>query len=340
MITREKFSVKFWQVGLIVIYLFMSFNPSLAATQTALKKFNIGYTVVLPDYGPLWIANDAGFFNAQGLDAQAVLLRGATVTLQALVAGDVPLVGASGPTLINSNLRGIETTIIATLANRFPHSLFSHSRIKSVLELKGKKIAVDSITGSAMFATRISLKKFGLDPDKDVTYILGGTPDTRLALLKVGVVDATVLVLPETLAARKLGFNMLLDMSDVDVPYQSSGIGALKSFVQSNRETVISVMKAIVQAIHFLKTNKGGTLRIYAKYLRLNDPELLEEAYNSSKKRSISKPYPDQAGIKTILEDHQLPEAKSALPTRFFDRSIVGEIDDSGFIEKLYGDPR
>ncbi len=340
MIRGEDFWVKFCQILSVTIAVLISFNLSLAATQTALKKFNIGYTTILPDYGPLWIANDAGFFNAQGLDAQAVFLRGAVVTVQALVAGSVPLVGASGPNLINSNLRGFQTTIIATLTNRFPHTLFSSSQIKSVQELKGKKIAVDSLAGSSMFAARMALKKLGLDPDKDVTYIIAGTPDARLALLKAGVVDATVLVLPETFAAKKLGFNMLLDMSDADVPYQASGIGVLKSFIQSNRETVISAIKAIVQAIHFLKTNKSETVKIYAKYLKLNDEKLLEEAYNSSKKRLLSKPYPDQAGIRTILENSQLPEAKGALAARFFDGSIVKEIDDSGLIDKLYEDPK
>lgn len=210
---REKSWVKFWQILLITIALLASLNLSLAATQTALKKYNIGYTVV-SEYAPLWIARDAGFFNAQGLDVQTVFLRGGTLSLQALVAGDIHFIGASGPTLIEGNLRGMQTMIIATLINRFPHTLFASPQIKSILQLKGKKIAVNSLTGSAMFATKTSLKKFGLDPDKDVAYIAGGSPDSRLALLKVGVVDATVLVPPETLAAKKLGFNMLLDMSD------------------------------------------------------------------------------------------------------------------------------
>lgn len=96
-------------------------------------------------------------------------------------------------------------------------------------------------------------------------------------------------------------------------------------------------MKALVQAIHFLKTNKRETAKIYAKHLRLNDAELLEEVYNSSKRRLLSKPYPDQAGIKTVLENSQLPEAKGALVTRFFDASIVKEVDDSAFIDELYG---
>jgi ABC-type nitrate/sulfonate/bicarbonate transport system substrate-binding protein len=270
------------------------------------------------------------------LDVQIVFLRGATVSLQALVAGDVQLIVAAGPALVDSNLAGLETTIIGTLANTFPFTMFSSPSINSVSQLKGKKIAVNSLTGAAIFATKLSLKKFGLNPDRDVTYIVSGSPDSRLALLKGGVVDATVLISPQTLAAKKAGFNILFDMSDIGIPYQSGGIAVLKSFVQTNRGVVLSAMKAFVEAIHFLKTNKRETTKIFSKYLKLSDPELLEEAYNSSKKRLISNLLPDPGGINTILENSQLPEAKQAPSTRFFDQSIVKEINDTGFIDKLY----
>ncbi len=125
-------------------------------------------------------------------------------------------------------------------------------------------------------------------------------------------------------------------MSDLAIPYQSAGIASLKSFIRNNRESVLAAMKAIIEAIHFIKFDKRATMKVFAKYLKLNDMALVEEAYNFSQKRLLSQPLPEPEGIKTVLENSQLPNAKLASPTRFTDQSIVKEIVDSGFVDKLY----
>ena len=323
-------------LALIILNCGFLWRCSFAGTPSRVQKMVVGYSVLSPDYSPLWVAKEMGFFSANFLDVQVVFLRGATVGVQALVSGDVQLLVAAGPALVDSNLAGIDTMIIGTLANTFPFTMFSSPQLKSAAQLKGKKIAVNSLTGAAIFATKLSLKTFGLNPDKDVTYIVAGSADSRLALLKGGVIDATVLIAPQTLAAKTAGFNILYDMSDLAIPYQSAGTASLKSFIRNNRESVLSAMKAIIQAIHFIKVNKTGTMKVLAKYLKLSDMELVEEAYNFSRKRLLSKPLPDPEGIKTVLENSQLPNAKLASPARFTDQSIVNEISDSGFIDKLY----
>jgi NitT/TauT family transport system substrate-binding protein len=326
----------FTLLALIIINCAFLWRSSFAATQSRIQKLVAGYSVISPDYSPLWVAKEMGFFSANSLDVQVVFLRGATVGVQGLVSGDIQLLVAAGPGLVDSNLAGVETMIIGTLANTFPFTMFSSPQLKSATQLKGKKIAVNSLTGAAIFATKVSLKKFGLNPEKDVTYIVAGSPDSRLALLKGGVVDATVLIAPQTLAAKNAGFNILYDMSDLAIPYQSAGIGSLKSFIQNNRETVLSAMRALIEAIHFIKVDKKGTIKVLAKYLKLSDMDLVEEAYSFSQKRLLSKPVPEPEGIKTVLENSQLPNAKLVSPARFTDSSIVQEINDSGFIDKLY----
>ncbi len=333
---RPRRKICSFTLALILINVGFLWRSSFAGTQSRVQRMDTGYSVLSPDYSPLWIAKEMGFFSAQFLDVQVVFLRGATVGVQALVGGDIQLLVAAGPALVDSNLAGIDTMIIGTLANTFPFTMFSSPQLKSAAQLKGKKIAVNSLTGAAIFATKLSLKTFGLNPDKDVTYIVAGSPDSRLALLKGGVVDATVLIAPQTLAAKNAGFNILYDMSDLAIPYQSAGIASLKSYIRNNRDSVLSAMKAIIGAIHFIKVNKRDTMKVLAKYLRLNDMELVEEAYNFSQKRLLSKPLPEPEGIKTVLENSLLPDAKLASPTRVTDQSIVKEINDSGFIDKLY----
>ena len=133
---------------------------------------------------------------------------------------------------------------------------------------------------------------------------------------------------------------MLADLSQLGVPYTMHGIGVRKSYIKANRDIVVRFMKAYLEGIYVFKTNKDVALTVLKKYTRLDDLSLVQVAYDEMSQRLIRRvPYPDREGIQTIIDQlaKTRPQMKNLNPSDFIDPTILREIEDSGFIKKLYG---
>ncbi len=140
-------------------------------------------------------------------------------------------------------------------------------------------------------------------------------------------------------SARKMGFNVLIDMAQLNIPFQLTALLAHKAYVKGNREVVMSVVKSLVEGIHFYKKEKEASMKIMGKYLQTDDREALEETYKEIALKVVpEKPYPTLAGIQTILDElaKKNPKAKAARPEDFVDSSFVKKLDEEKFFERLY----
>jgi ABC-type nitrate/sulfonate/bicarbonate transport system substrate-binding protein len=145
---------------------------------------------------------------------------------------------------------------------------------------------------------------------------------------------------PFATAAIRAGAAMLADLSELGVKYTMHGFGTRKSFIQANREVVIRFMKAYLEGIYVFKTNKDVALNVLKKYTRMDDLSLVQTSYDEMSQRLIRRvPYPDREGIQTIIDQlaKTRPQMKNLNPNDFIDPSILKEIEDSGFVKKLYG---
>src|SRR6185503_7498541 len=161
----------------------------------------------------------------------------------------------------------------------------------------------------------------------------------RYAALLSKNVQATIITPPFTLTARKAGMQTLIDMAELNIPFQLTALLALRPYLKSNPDTVLSVIRTLSEAIHCYKREKEATIKILGRYLRTDDLEALEETHREIAIKSIpEKPYPTLAGIKTILDATALrnPKAKGARPEDFVDSSFVKRVDDEGLFERLY----
>jgi ABC-type nitrate/sulfonate/bicarbonate transport system substrate-binding protein len=168
---------------------------------------------------------------------------------------------------------------------------------------------------------------------------VGGEPEEVLALQNKAV-DAVILSEPFATVARRAGAAVLADLSQLGVPYTMHGFGVRKSFIRTNRDVVVRFMKAYLEGIYVFKTNKEVALNVLKKYTRLDDLSLVQVAYDEMSQRLIRRvPYPDREGIQTIIDQlaKTRPQMKNLNPGDFIDASILKEIEDSGFIKKLYG---
>jgi len=321
----------------LIISLFVLFGLG-SPVSAQLRKLNIAYTATSPYQAPLIIAREAGLFKKYGLDIVPILTPGGSLGFQAMMGGDVSMVLADGSAAVASSLAGADIVIIASFLNTFPYSLISLPEIKKVDQLVGGKVAISRFGSATDLSVRMALAKVGL-AEKDVLLLQIGTQTARVAALQSKNVQATIITPPFTLTARKMGYNTLVDMAQLNIPFELTALLTTRTFIKSQREVVAAVIAALAEAIHFYKTEKEPSIKILSKYLQTNDREALEETYREIALKVVpEKPYPTLPGIQTILNELGVknPKARASKPEEFVDSSFVKKLDDEKFFERLY----
>lgn len=312
----------------------LSSSAALAA-----EKLVVGWSAIAGAQAVPWVTKEAGLFEKHGLEATLIYLDGGSKATQALMSGDIPIAQIGGASPIAARLRGGEVIIIAGIVNVLAYSLIVSPDVKRPEDLKGKKLAVSRFGSNSDYATRKILVKWGLRPDRDVAIIQipGGQP-TRLAALQSGQVAGLVAQPPVTNLARKLRFTILAEPQDFGSAYPNTPIAAAIPLIKEKREVVSRFMRALVDGISVYKTKSDFSKRVIAKYMRINDPEVVDDSYDFFSRLVPAKPYPPLEGIKEALVElgERDPKARSAKPEDFADMSFVRELDESGFIDSLY----
>ena len=310
-------------------------SSSVASAQ--LTKLIAGYGSISSAQFPAWMAKEAGIFRQNGLDVELVFFRGSTTAVMALLARETPITQVTGPPVVSASLRGSDAVMIAGGAVVADYWLMSRSDMKTAEQLKGGSIAVSTFGGQSEFVARLALKKLGLTPVKDVTMVQIGAPPDRLTALQTGKVRAALLNPPDSFVGEKNGFYTLTQIS---VPTQSTGVATTRRFIRENPEVVKKYIKAQIEAVHRIKTDRVAGMNVLVKYLGSQDKEILEKTYDdaSSDRKLPPKQYPTLEGLKNILDPlaETDPKARAAKPEDFVDMTFIKELDQSGYIDSLY----
>ena len=309
----------------------------------AVDKIRIAHSSLSGSQALIWVAQDAGAFRRNGIDATILFISGGPTVIKAMLAGDVPFGVIAGPAAITANMAGADTAVIASFVNTMEHVIFTLPGITKPADLKGKKLAVNRYGSADDFGGRFALKKWGLEPDRDVAMLqLGGQP-ARYSALQAKAVDGTLLQPPLTVTARKSGYVELASLADLGLEYLGTCLVTTRSYLRSQPDIARRFVKAIVEGIHFYKTNKAASLRSIAKFMKLQDAAALEETHDQYAVKLLSRtPYPTVKGVETILDDLSKtnPKLKGVDARPFIEPSLLKELDDGGYIGKLYGDAR
>jgi NitT/TauT family transport system substrate-binding protein len=300
-----------------------------------LKKVKIGYPAISYNQIHIWVAKDAGLFKKHGLDAEIVFFRGGQMATQALVAGDPPIVNIG--TVVQAGLQGHDVVLIASSENTYNYSVVARSGITQVEQLKGRRLGVSGFGSASHNASLILLKRFNLEPNKDVALVVAGPTSDRLSAVEGGRIDATMLTPSELPRARKQGLVEVYDLLNLGVEVQGNGFATSRSLIKSQRATALSALKGYVEAIYYIHRHREETRKIVAKYLRLSDPEVLDATYDAFVKSVSKRPYPTLKGIQFMLDEVavKLPNAKAAKPEQFVDLSLLQQLEKEGFLAEL-----
>jgi len=302
------------------------------------SKLKMGYSVISGTTLPLWLGKDSGLFEKYGLDVELIYHGGATKAVTAVISGDTPITQSAGTGSILARLSGSDTMIFATLVNVISVSLMVHPGIHEPKDLQGKILGVTRYGSLTDFGTRSQLQAWGMDPNRDVKIIqMGGVPES-LAALRNGAIQGTALTAPDLSVAKKLGFVELADLSKLKYRYPSTNYIARESYMRSHEEVIRRFLRAVVDSIHRVKTQKDYSLRVLKKYTRMDDPEVLTDTYDVYAKRYFQfPPIPGVDEVKAVLDQEAAknPKAREADPREFINPTYVNELVESGFIKNL-----
>jgi len=309
-----------------------------AVSAPAQERVRIAWAGASPANSPIWVVQDKGLLKKQGLDAEVISITASPIALQALLAGELDVIVTSVTTLVNSRLAGADIVMILGIVPTFVDHIITLPSINGVGQLKGKTGGVNRLGSTSDLGLRLALRRLGVDPEKDTKIISAGGNPERFAALAKGVVQFTIMPEPFVREAEKLGFRDLLDIGSLKIPFWWNAVLTRESIIKTKRPVVAKFSKAMVEALHFLKTEKEGSKAIFSKNLRLTDPEGLERAYRAYSTVFPEAPYPTPEGVKTMLDDlaPRNPKAAAADPKTFVDMSFVQELESSGFIKQLY----
>jgi ABC-type nitrate/sulfonate/bicarbonate transport system substrate-binding protein len=258
--------------------------------------------------------------------------------LQALLANEIDAASISVTTLTSSRLQGADTVMIVGVVPTFVDHIISVSSVTKVEQLKGKVGGVNRLGSTSDLGLRLALRKLGVDPDKDVKILPVGGNAERFAALSKGLTQFTIMPEPFLTQAERLGFRNLYNVTDLKIPFWWNGILSREAIIKTKRPLILKLARAMVEAIHIIKTDKEYAKGLFKKNLGVSDPEGLERAYQDYSAVFPEVPYPTPDGVKTMLDDLAVknPKAATADPRQFVDQSIIKEIEASGLIKKLY----
>jgi len=300
------------------IVMLMVFVIGSLDSASGADKIRIGYPAAVGHFITLPLAEKNGFFREEGIDAEIVRIR-PQAAVPALVNGEIDYFAGVGP-VVTAAIAGVPVRLVATFVPTFPMMLVARPEFKSVMDLKGKTVGIGVVGSTPHIVTRLVLKHFGLDPEKDVKSVAGGSTEARLAALQQGLFSATVLAPPFDFFAKKFGFRILARTLDILI-YPEGGLSTTVKKITERSDEVGRVIRAGVKANRYIRMEREGTTKFLVQWQNVS-AEVAAATYDS-----VSKAYNDDGtvpedGLRTVIEEAK----KGAKVTHEISISQVAEI--------------
>ena len=305
----------------------------------AVDRIRIGYSSISGAYTPIWVAHDAGFFAKEGLQDDIILIPSGTQLAQVTVAGEIDIGSLNGSSAIAAALSGADLKIIGNSGNKMVFSLYVRPEFKTVDALRGKKIGITRFGSAPDISVRFALRKHNINPDKDLTLIQLGFMATVAAGLQGGSIEGGVVSPPTQFAIDKAGFKELISITDMDYAFPNPALVAVGSIIRSKPDVINRFMRAYARGVHKARTDREFTYKSLAKYTKITDRGVLQQAYDFYMTKVLEKtPAVNMAGVVNVLDDlaKSVPAAKTAKPEQFVDLRFLETLEKSGLLKELY----
>jgi NitT/TauT family transport system substrate-binding protein len=253
----------------------------------------------------MFVAMDQGFFRRYGVDLTFVHVRSGPVGMAALAAGESQLhEGSVTGAVLGSAAEGTDLVFVAGLINKLIGNIMASPKIRSPSDLKGKVIGVTSMSGGSWMFTNLALEYWGLDAKRDgISFRVLGDESVRSQALLSQTIEATHLGYTFASPLKTRGYTNLADLSQLPIPFQSTGIMTRRTFIHSSPEVVENVLRGIIDSLAFIAQpeNKAAVLKSLAKGLRLPKIEQAVEGYESLPSLYERRIYPRVDGVRNVI---------------------------------------
>jgi len=319
--------------ALVIVTVLLICHASLLHAEVV----RVGYPSLATGFAASWVTAEKGIWKKHGIDVELIFLRGGSRTVSALIGNSVDFVLGSDLGITTAIIQGANLTRVGVTTNTLGYSMVVQPALKTVRDLKGKIIGITPGRDAAYARVVKLLRDNGMDASKDVTFLSvgDGGPAARVAALSSGVIHATMFTPPSDMISEKSGMRIL---SKIDVANIGAGINTTPGFIQKNRAASLRFLRGYMEGIHYMKTNKDESLKIFSKYVRNSDLGIMTYLYDEISTRAERDLRPQADSVRALLDLAALdfPQAKKLTEKDNWDLSLIDEIQRSGFVDQLY----
>ncbi len=285
-------------------------NGSEVQAASGQPKTVVSFAGMNPRQTPLWIAQEQGFFNKNGVDTDLVFIRTGPIQVAAVSSGATQIAYAAGSSVLGAVAGGADLKVIASFTNRLTYTIIARPEIKRPEELRGKRFGVQAIGGAVWMGAVLGLEYLGLEQRRDSISILSIGDQTILTqALEAGNIDVTVLDGVFSRRLKQKGFSVLAELSETNIPYVSNLVVGTRGYFQQRPEIPENILKALIESLAFIKSpaNKTIVVNTIMKRLKISD-----------------------------LTKIQNPQVANVKAEELIDNRPLKKLEESGFLQRLY----
>jgi NitT/TauT family transport system substrate-binding protein len=321
----------------VLLFALLALYALPASAQAPLTPFRVGMSDTVNTVLPLWMAQDGGFFAANGLAVELVNMGGGSRGAQELQEGrlDVMRVGLSS--VVQANRAGGDLRLIASMSNVIRFTFFSGAGVRSADDLKGGIVGVSSFGSESDTTVTLALERLGLTRN-DITLKEYGGATRRLAALKSGEIKATAINEPVASLAREEGVNVMVDLVAQNIPWLFSGIVVRRSDLRDRPGVIGRFLRAAIEGNYFALTNETRAKEVLARELKLTDSKIVDISYNDFKLQAPRTMEPTTEAARNVIA--QLPGPGSENVEGYMNPTLIAYLREQGLfavMERKYG---
>jgi NitT/TauT family transport system substrate-binding protein len=285
----------------------------------------------------LKLAGRSAVWRKHGLNVQPVYLTSGNLMAQTLSSGEIGLAGFDVTAMLALGVSGArDLRVVAVMIDRLEPFFVVQKSIATPADLKGKRVTISRFGSGSDIITRVALRYWKLDPDKDVAFLQTGNTPARIAALVGGHVDAALVSSTQVQRVVETGCcRVLADLSELPIDYANYGVVVSGPLLKTQRDNVRKFLEALTETIYIFKTKPDAAMAVLRE--SNSDPQVVRPLYDRLAKAIAEYPVPEPKGIQTALDFLPNPKARGMRAEEFMDTSLMEEIKKSGFIERLYG---
>jgi ABC-type nitrate/sulfonate/bicarbonate transport system substrate-binding protein len=304
------------------------------AQAAEMPTLRANYAAISGAFAPLWIAADRNLFAKYGLNVDLRYIAPATAT-QALIGRNLDIINPGGE-IVEAGLNGEPVVYVAGILNRAVMSIYAKPEISSLVDLKGKVLGLTVPGATTDFAARVLLQQARLTPGKDVKLLyMKGMPEILAGIVQ-GNAEAGIFTSPTTLKAQHAGLKELVNVTEQNIPMIHAALATTKEYLKTRPDNARRFLQAYLEGIKVARTDADFTKQMIAKYTKTNDPNDLENSYQTFLPAWERLPVVPPAAVQTMLNFASHPAAKATKPESLIDNSVLLELGKSGFVDRLY----